>query len=242
VFFECLFKYWPDCPFQIYLGSNEATYKDSRIKPLMVGPDVDYTSNLISMVRRIPEEWIFFWMEDWPPAARVDTRRFEDWMMKAQRQGAAYLRPIAIHPFAYSCDRTQEVCPIPKGSRYRISMNVAVWNKRILLKLLKPGETAWDIERKGSRRSDDLDEQFLCPTIHSRSNPPVCHRHLIEKGRLMLEAVPFLKKEGLYNHVKGRRRQRLRSYCYSKVYFAIADIYYLMKFQFKQWLGAPESN
>ena len=236
-FFHCFFKHWPDCPFPIYLGSNATTYQDPRVRSILVGPDVDYTSNLIAMLNHIPQQWVFYWIEDWVLSAPVDTARLVNWIQMAQSQHAAYLRPIAIHPLAFTRDKTQEIGEIPKGARYRISMNIAVWNKPVFLRLLLPGETAWDIERKGSRRSDALDEEFFCPTIHTRNNPPVSFTHLVVKGRLRREACGFLKKEGLYSYLSQRPVEPLRSCWYSKIYFFVADTYSLLKWQWQRWLA-----
>ena len=46
-FFTLLFKYWPECPYPVFLGSNKQTYKDNRITPIMIGEDIDYSSNLL---------------------------------------------------------------------------------------------------------------------------------------------------------------------------------------------------
>ena len=63
-YFHCLFKYWPDCPFPISLGSNSLAYPDSRIKSIQIGPDLDYSSNLLAMLDRIETPWLILWIED----------------------------------------------------------------------------------------------------------------------------------------------------------------------------------
>ena len=32
VFFQAFFKYWPDCPYRVYLGANTATYVHPRVQ------------------------------------------------------------------------------------------------------------------------------------------------------------------------------------------------------------------
>ena len=230
-FFHCLFKNWPDCPYPIFLGSNTISYSDSRVQPVMVGKDLDYSSNLINMLKQIPHEWVILWIEDRVLSAPVDTSRLIKMIQLAQSRGAGYFRLIAHHPFAWSKDKSQEISEIPKGSYYRSSITVALWRKSVLTKLIRPGETAWDLERIGSRRSDNLDEKFFCLTAYVKHNPPISDQHLIIKGRLLRDAHQFLQKEGLQEYLQQRRLQTLRSYWYVRLYIATLDIYDMFKWQ-----------
>jgi hypothetical protein len=223
-FFSCLFKYWPDCPYPIYLGSNFLEYLDARVKPILVGPDLDYTSNLINMLNQIEQEWVIIWIEDRVLSAQVDTIRITNLIKSAQSQQASYLKLIAIHPFAYIKEKTQEIGEIPRGVRYRVSMTVALWNKSFLLKILCPGETAWDIERRGSQRTNEFNAKFFCPSIGIRKNPPLHAVHLVIKGRLLRDALKFLKQEGLQDYIKKWPKQTIASFFYVKAYIALLDL------------------
>ena len=46
IYFGSLFKYWPNCPFKIYLGSNFKIYDHKDVTMINVGEDYDYSSNL----------------------------------------------------------------------------------------------------------------------------------------------------------------------------------------------------
>ncbi|NJL61628.1 MAG: hypothetical protein HC903_07100 [Methylacidiphilales bacterium] len=146
-FFQSFFKYWSDCPFPIYLVSNNSSYSDSRVLPLLVGDDVDYSSNLIKAVQSIQEEWLIFWIDDRPPATSVDTAQLVRLIELAQEKDAGYLKLIPCHPFALVSEK-EEIGEIPKNSRYLVSMTVALWKKSTLLKVLEAGESAWDIEKR----------------------------------------------------------------------------------------------
>ena len=41
-FFRCFFKFWPDCPYPVVLGSIRETCSDPRVSPLTIGRDRDY--------------------------------------------------------------------------------------------------------------------------------------------------------------------------------------------------------
>jgi hypothetical protein len=222
-FFACFFKYWPDCPYPVYLGSNSAQYRDDRVRPILVGEDLDYSSNLLSMIHAIEQEWIVTWIEDRALSAKVDTERIEGLIRCAQEQGAGYLKLIANHPFATSADGSREIGEIARHTPYRVSVTVALWHKPTLLALLRGGESAWDLERNGSERSNRLDAKFLALPLSQRRNPPISDVHLIIKGRLLRDARKFLSIEGLHDCLRHRPLQTVSSYWYVKTYLAALD-------------------
>jgi hypothetical protein len=224
-FFHCFFKYWPDCPYPLALGANFAAYPDARVAPILIGPDLDYTSNLLKMLDHIQQEWVILWIDDRPPCAPVDTDRLVRLIKLAQSRQAAYLKLISDYPLAF-VDAAEGIGEIPKGARYRTSMTVVLWHKPVLLKLLRPGETAWDIERRGSRRSDELEDQFYCLAIGIKQAPPLRNQHLIVKMRLARDARDFLEREGLLPFLEKRLLQTWRSYWYGRTYALFFDVYY----------------
>lgn len=217
-FFRCFFKYWPDCPYPLYLGANFRTYLDEKVKNISVGVDVDYSSNLIKMLSQIETEWVILWIEDRVLCSPVDTERIKKLIKDAQTDGAAFVKLIASYPYSILSNGTLEIGEISKGTKYRVCMTVALWNKHILLKLLRPGETAWLIERNGSLRSNSYQEKFYGLLFKFRNIPPITDQHLIIKGKLVRDSISFLKQENLYGHLQGRLIQTLPSYLYVKVY------------------------
>ena len=192
-FFRCFFKYWPDCPYPVFLGTNHLVYPDDRVQSLKVGEDRDYSSNLLHMLGRIEQEWVILWLEDRFLSAPVDTARILGLIRTAQRNRAGYLKLIANYPLALVGDPSLQIGEIPKGVRYRVSITVALWEKKVLLKILRPGETAWDIERMGSIRSNGLDEKFYCLSSIMKNDPPITDVHGIVKGKWVREAYEFLR-------------------------------------------------
>ena len=216
-FFHCFFKYWPDCPYTVYLGSNTKSYPDDRVQSITVGEDLDYSSNLLAMLDRIKEDWVIFWIEDRVISAPVNTDRISRLLNRAITEKAAFLKLISSHPFAFT-NGYDEMGEITPGNKYRVCMTVALWNKQYLQELLLPGESAWEIERNGSVRSSNLPTKFLSISYKTRNNPPITDTHLIIKGRLLRDAKPFLTRENMLKQLKGRVQQTLRSYLYVRLY------------------------
>lgn len=224
-YFNSLFKYWPDCPYPIYLGSNESEYSDSRVKPILIGPDKDYSSNLIAMLNRIESPWLILWIEDLLISKTIDTEYISKLVNIAQENKVGYLKLAANTPWAFTNSRKQLMGPIPKGVKYRSGIGLALWNKETLIKLLSPGESAWQIERNGSHRSNYFVEPFYALSPNVRSKPPITVINSVIKGRWNPDVLTFLKNEGLGDYIPNRQNQPLWSYIYAKAYLFRLDLY-----------------
>ena len=225
-YYHCLFKYWPDCPYPIFHGSNYLVYPDPRIKSIQIGPDLDYSSNLLAMIDRIETPWIILSIEDELLSSQINTARFTNLIEVAQNNQVGYLKLSAnTPPWAFTKDKTQEMGPLPKGVKYRATMGFALWNKNVLIRLLRQGENAWEFERNGSRRSNSFIEPFYCFSSTAKSNPPFSYIHGVVRGRWMRNALPFLRKEGLGDYIPNRPVQSLWSYLYTKMYGIRLDFY-----------------
>ena len=207
-FFRFFFRQWADCPFSVYLGTNSRTFDDNRVRPILIGKEVDYCSNLIAMLERLPHEWVIPWVEDFLPAAPVDTQRILAIIEYAERTGVDYANLVAlpneVSPVFSGPAIVDSLGEMPPDAPYRASMGVGLWRRKSLLRLIVPGETAWDIERIGSRRSAELGYRCLCTTLSRRADPPVIVVNGIEQGRWTRKAADLLIQEGMEAILEAR--------------------------------------
>lgn len=236
-FFTCFFRYWPDCPYPVHLGSNFETYDDDRVNKVCIGDDVDYSSNLLAMLTGIHQEWILLWIEDRVLSAPVSTRRISRVVEFAKREGASYVKLIASHPFALRPECERDLGEIPRGASYRVCMTVGLWRKSALVALLRRGESAWDIERRGSLRSGSMEGRFFSLCVSSRRDPPIVDTHLIIKGRLARGALGFLSRERIRDQMSSRPVQGIASHWYVRLYVAALDVRAYMR-----WWGGQLAN
>jgi len=160
-FFTLLFRYWNDCPYPVFLGSNFETYPDRRITPLAVGKDRDWSSNLLQMLSVIPLEGILLLQEDFLIDGPVQTNRIRVFLEYAMRRKAACLRLMPIPGPDIPCADNHELGEIRPGAEYRVSLQAAWWRKDSLRAVLRAGESPWQFECLGSRRTDEIDAPFL---------------------------------------------------------------------------------
>jgi hypothetical protein len=192
VFFELFFKYWPDCPYPIFLGSNENIYNDSRVTTLCVGPDKSWADTTRAMLTMIPAENILWFLDDFFLCDKVSTSDvagfYEQFLMlqanymRLQRDGGSDKLKRIID------DKLVEILP---GDEYRTSLGIAFWKRTAMLDLLKSGETPWEMEFVGSGRSDHLNGFYASRRdVFQRING-------LERGKWLRHHLPFYAREGI---------------------------------------------
>ncbi|MBN1438427.1 MAG: hypothetical protein JW929_03375 [Anaerolineales bacterium] len=160
-FFTLFFRYWEDCPYPVFLGSNFEGYPDKRVVALSVGEDRDWSSNLHRMLEGIPAEGILLLQEDFLFDRPIHTGRIESYIEYARSRRAACLRLMPIPGPDEGCADQPDLGEIRKGAEYRVSLQAAWWRKECLAAVARDGESPWQFERLGSRRSDSIDAAFL---------------------------------------------------------------------------------
>jgi hypothetical protein len=113
----------------------------------------------------------------------------------------------------------EEIGIIGRDTPYRNSTQTAIWDRQVLLSLLKYGETGWEFETKGGwERSRLIDRPFL-----SYQRPVVDYLcTAIVKGRYSREAIELGKKEGIEISTKNIKLQSWRQ---------------VFKYKMKKWLS-----
>lgn len=205
-FFDCFAKYWPDCPFRKYLGCNNLDFEYPDLAVLKIGEDRSYSDNLVAMLDQIPEEWVICWVEDRIISGAVSTADVLALIRRAQQDGVSFLKLLPEHPLAYDV-AGRDCGPVPPGTAYRVSFTVGLWRKSALRALVRPGETAWDLEKMGSKRSATSPCGYWALGLGFKSAPPIPHEHVIIRGKMMRSALEFLQRE----HIDLSRTRLLES-------------------------------
>jgi hypothetical protein len=192
VFFQLFFKYWPDCPYPVFLGSNEKVYDDPRVTTLCAGPDKSWADTTRAMVAKVPATNILWFLDDFFLYGKVSNSEIADYYdrfvklqgnyLRMQRDGGSKLLKRDVD------NKLLEIFP---GDDYRASLGIAFWRRSTLLDLLKAGESPWEMESCGSRRSDQLNGFYAVrEDAFQRKNG-------LERGKWLREHLPFYASEGI---------------------------------------------
>lgn len=229
-FFTCFKRYWPDCPYPVYLITNTLDYSCPGVTVLHAGPDVDYASHVRSAISKLESKWLVLWLEDAMITSPVDTCLLRSLISEAQSMDAGYLKLGPDMPLSYDNKPGCQIGELPKGIRYRSAIGISLYRRDILDMLLVPGLSAWELDT--STASNHMNAPFCALTVKSAKNAPVKYINSVIKGQWYYPAVRFLTREGFGGLVKKRQRQPLHAYLYIKLFAARLAMFKLAR---KYW-------
>lgn len=195
-FFTLLFRYWPDCPYSIYLCSDRGRYPDPRIIPIELGEDLGWAKNFRTALERIPASRVILTLEDFLPTATWDTNRIRKFARHAHDYDVGCLRLFACPGPTAPWYATDALGTIGATDPYRISTMNAIWKKSMLIELIRDGMNAWQFELEGSRLAATRTEPFL--SVWQKDPCPMSYfATAITKGRWEQAALELLEREGI---------------------------------------------
>lgn len=188
-FFTLFLRYWPDCPFEVYLGTDCGTFDDPRVTTLAVG-NRQWSNRLRACLERIRAHYVLLLLEDYffTEAIRTETilthlhslRALEGTVLRL------YPRPGPDLPLKGRGD----IGRIHAKAPYRISTQAAIWNGVRLAALLRDDESIWDFERKGSLRSQRNIDGF-----YSTYEVALPYRQVVERGQWFRRAAKYYEEQ-----------------------------------------------
>lgn len=208
-FFELFFRYWPDCPFPVYLISNKKSYPDSRVIMIGIDPDQGWASNMLCVLATHPYPYLLYLQEDYFLKRLVDTDRILNLLSLLKREHAACLKLYPAPGPDTFYKNYREVGMISPGMPYRVSLQAGFWDTNVFRQLLVVGERGVDMEYRGNIRSVQLKEPFLSVNRgiffpYDKSAAIDYFATGIIKNRWHVGIPFFFKKEGIVGNLSQR--------------------------------------
>jgi hypothetical protein len=181
-FFSLFWKYWGDCPFKVFLGTNTLTFSHPQVTSLHSDKGLSWADNFRDYLDAIETTHLLMMLDDFFLKQRVKTDIVIEAISLAHELEAHCVRLFPQPPPTVRVFGVKNFGILEVGSPYRVSTQAAIWRKDSLLRLLRPGESIWEFEVKGSIRSMVWQNGFYgfyMPVI------PYGH-HVVEKGKWFL--------------------------------------------------------
>lgn len=209
-FFTLFFRYWPDCPYQVNLLANTKSYPDERVRTLHTPATADWSTSFLDALGQMSSRNVIVLMEDYLLPRCVDSVRVAELIgvMEAERAACIHIFPDPVP--THELPRHPGVGAIEPGTPFRVNLQAAAWNREVLMSLIKPGESGWDFEVEGSRRSNALRQPFLSLTCSEAEAPFLYYRTGVVRGEWMPGAIRLCRREGIRLDLSRRRVGWLR--------------------------------
>ena len=201
-------KHWPDCPFPIFLIVNELQIRSASIQALPVGPDRGWASNMKSALEQLDTSHVLYLQEDYFLNRPVRRDQLADDISYAFEHNADAFclraRTKLEREFQPITDRFGVV---PRHSDGRTRCQTTVWKRESFLAALRDGETAWEMESRGSERTRDM----LALSYSTRENASVSYlMSAIIRGLWTREALAMCARDkfAISPHFRGTYSSR----------------------------------
>jgi hypothetical protein len=178
-----------------YLLTQQKTYEQSRVKvincPNLVNQS--WSTRIKAGLREIGHEYVLLFTEDLlctSPCSAADWRCLSDF---AVVQNATCIR---LCPSPPPHRRSSEVfSTLYAHELHRVSLQTSLWKRSRLLELIIDGETPWEFEVNGSRRSG-FDQGYFCANY-----PLLNYLEVIGRGRITRKGARLIRAAGLGAHL-----------------------------------------
>ncbi|GAB3520298.1 hypothetical protein GCM10027342_14640 [Photobacterium alginatilyticum] len=186
IFFKQYKKYWNQSEFKLYLACNEKSSNIDGVVDAKSGPDIDWSTSLKKSLVKVEENNVLIMIDDAFLKEEVNHQDFLELYNRFLDSNMDYLR-LKNSPLP-DIKVDELVGQISPGSLYRTALFPSVWKKDVLIDILKPGESAWEFELKGSDRSDIYSEFY---SVHNDVFKII---HGVIKGKWHPKALSDLRK------------------------------------------------
>lgn len=197
-FTYALRKYWPDCPYPVFMVSNFQRPADSALHNVAVGEDRGWSANLHTALERIDADVILYLQEDYWLTERVVTDRIEQYRALFEKNRLDYLRLVALPPPDLLFTSDERIGLISPDAAYRTAVQASMWRRSVLQELLRDGESAWQFELRSPARAAG---RTGFASVRSHRGDPfhfgiryVCTA--INRGKWSRKAGRYARKEG----------------------------------------------
>lgn len=198
-FFQSFWKQWPDCPFPVYLQTNEVKYTGKhkgRAINILCGKDTDWSTSLKRTLIQIPEKYVFMWNEDLFLSAPVTSALFAEYVELMKKNNGKHIHYRCIpSPDTYTENGALGV--YDRGMPYR-SIVMGFWDSAFLQTMLLDGESPWQFEIMGSYRTSYQDG-FFCA-----SKKIIEFVHMAEKGKWQHAGLAYCRKNNIHITLSAR--------------------------------------
>ena len=193
-FFFFFRKHWNDCPLPVFLIVNQLRVRSEIVRPISVGSDRDWAANMAIALDSITQPYILYFQDDYFLTGKVNNDLLAQDFAYAFDNNAAslcfYARSTLEPNFQPLNDR---IGVVPPDSDGRTRLQVTLWKKEVLQATLRPGESAWNMEARGSERTKDL---LALSYIHRRGLPIPYLMSAIVRGLWTPQALALCRESG----------------------------------------------
>lgn len=156
-FFSLLKIQWSDCPYDIYLNTENKNYICDflDIKTISTGKEKNWTARIKAALDEIESDYIIFMLEDFFLLEQVDNSKLDAVISEIQNNsdvGFVFFTPIGVR-YDIEYKPNTLFSDVSKYADYRVNACLGLWKKEFLLQMLYLDGSPWEFEHNATRLS-----------------------------------------------------------------------------------------
>lgn len=205
-FFHLFWKFWPDCPYDVFLGTNSRSFSDKRVTVLHAPDTTSWSDRLHVHLNQLDHDYVIMMLDDWFLHAPVMNADMERLVSIADVVRAHCIRLVPDPKPSRALGGIPEIGFMNVGVQNRTSTHATIWRRTSLLELVRPGESLWEFEVYGAARSN-----IWAGAVFSVWTAPINYFGAVDAGKFTRSAARYLANEKIvYNQDASRKIKTLR--------------------------------
>ncbi len=199
-FFILFNKYWPDCPYKVYFLTDLQGKKPNynNVEVLTTSEDNGWCQNTSILLDNINTKRILLFQEDFLIKKLVNTIQVRQLINFSIENNVACLR-FCPTP-GPSTNFNSFVGNINKNDNYRFSMQLSLWDTKVIKPIIKSQTNIQDLEHNGIELTKNINQPFFSLYRESEGYPGGPLQYFITavtNGIWESKALQLLKKNNI---------------------------------------------
>lgn len=202
-------KYWPDCPYDIYILSNFESIQWHNATFIKVGMLYGFGNEMSFALNKINSDYVLYMQEDYFLSQKVNTEAIEAHLQHCITNNVDQLKlsTDGSNRDKYRIEQS-DYCINPMDKPYAINTDISIWNRDSFIKVCFPDTTIWDWERSLTTYVNDHFPNFrsevLFSSLYNKKGIVPIPGTAILKGKWTRSGADFLITNGFNDELKKR--------------------------------------
>lgn len=196
VYYQSFKKYWPDCPFELTLATNNQEYIDIHVINNWITGD-SWTERALPVLNQISSKYVLLMCDDIFFSNSVDNYAVYKILEFMEENSINFYR-LKPHVSKKCASEELELYYVHKQMPYGKNLQMGIYNRKYLLEQLGDGTlSAWDIEAKWNQDATEAPDEYFEDVISSKTEV-IKVLHGIVKGRWLPTVRKKLIASGVF--------------------------------------------
>lgn len=231
-FFSLFYMNWADCPYKLYLITNEIIFESKKINVIPTSSEDEWSNKVRKAINLIDENYICLLLEDFFIAEKVDTYKIEYIINFIKKNKIKYLKMPYRGQFSRKGKKryknNKNFFYIFQDEKYNLTLLPSIWEKNFLKEKIAEGNySPWKFEIDRIKEAAHMPHIKFNDCIETDNNPLNILNGVIQ-GEFLPSTVEALRKRNYTIKATGFKTMGIGKYIFIRI--KTYGLFYIPKF------------